>query len=152
MRDRRLHPLRGYGPVVALATAFLAVSALTGPARRLQLTIGADAGAATTPAAGQGAAALPADTGTAASGGAAAADAAGGPATTRPSGPTAPRRVTRTGRAGAGGADAAGQAAAPPIGTVTPCSDRARQIPKDPYSTPCMAFTGYNGGATSRGV
>ncbi|HKY74766.1 MAG TPA: hypothetical protein VJS45_01395, partial [Acidimicrobiia bacterium] len=42
MSGRRLRLLRGYGPVVALAMAFLAVSALTVPARRLQLTVGAD--------------------------------------------------------------------------------------------------------------
>ena len=43
-------------------------------------------------------------------------------------------------------------AAAEPLGAVTPCSDRAKQIPKDPYSPPCLAFTGNNGGATARGV
>lgn len=152
MNGRRWRALRGYGPVVALATAFLAVSALTVPARRLQLTVGADgagagAGAAAAGPGGGPAGGAPAATGNAASG--AAVDA--GPATTRPSGPTAPRRVTRPGRAGSG--DAAGEAAAAePLGAVTPCSDRAKQIPKDPYSPPCMAFTGNNGGATSRGV
>src|SRR5258705_285620 len=45
-----------------------------------------------------------------------------------------------------------GAAAAEPLGAVTPCSDRAKQIPKDPYSPPCLAFAGNNGGATSRGV
>jgi hypothetical protein len=58
--------------------------------------------------------------------------------------------VTRPGRAGVGGDGEA--AAGEPLGAVTPCSDRARQIPKDPYSPPCLAFTGHNGGATSRGV
>jgi hypothetical protein len=37
-------------------------------------------------------------------------------------------------------------------GGVTPCADRARQVPEDPYSPPCFAFEGDNGGATSRGV
>jgi hypothetical protein len=32
------------------------------------------------------------------------------------------------------------------------CKDRDRQVPRDPYSPPCIAFTGDNGGATSRGV
>ncbi|MDQ1502566.1 MAG: hypothetical protein QOD57_293, partial [Actinomycetota bacterium] len=150
MSARRLHYLRGYGPVVALATAFLAVSALTVPAHRLQLTVGVDAGGAGT-AGPTGEAAAPVAPGAAASGGAAGggAGSAAGPATTRPSGPTAPRRVTRPGRAGSAGSD---EAAGEPLGAVTPCSDRARQIPKDPYSTPCMAFAGNNGGATSRGV
>ncbi len=32
------------------------------------------------------------------------------------------------------------------------CPDRPKQVPGDPYSPPCIAFTGSNGGATSRGV
>jgi hypothetical protein len=39
-----------------------------------------------------------------------------------------------------------------PVGPVTPCVDRTRQIPNDPYSPPCLAFSGFNGGATHRGV
>ncbi|MDQ2648911.1 MAG: ABC transporter substrate-binding protein, partial [Actinomycetota bacterium] len=40
-------------------------------------------------------------------------------------------------------------------GAVAPaagCPDRAVQVPGDPYSPPCVAFSGANGGATSRGV
>jgi len=40
-------------------------------------------------------------------------------------------------------------------GTVTPgspCGDRADQITGDPYSPPCIAFSGDNGGATATGV
>ncbi|MGH9009535.1 MAG: ABC transporter substrate-binding protein, partial [Acidimicrobiia bacterium] len=70
-------------------------------------------------------------------------------ATTRPSGPPVGRRVVRPGQAGSADETAA---SAEPLGAVTPCSDRARQIPKDPYSPPCLAFSGNNGGATSRGV
>jgi hypothetical protein len=138
-----------------LATAFLAVSALTVPARRLQLTVGAEGGGAgASAAAATGDAASPVATGAAASGGAEAGSAASaaGPATTRPSGPTAPRRVTRPGRAGSGGGADEETTAAEPLGAVTACSDRVKQIPKDPYSPGCMAFTGNNGGATSRGV
>ena len=36
--------------------------------------------------------------------------------------------------------------------TTEGCPDRDRQIPGDPYSPPCIAFSGSNGGATSRGV
>ena len=150
MRSGRLRTLRGYGPVIALAVAFFAVSALTVPARRLQLTVGADATGAAVTADGSGAGAGPSGA-AAASGSAASGAVDAGPATTRPSGPAAPRRVTRPGRAGSvEGGDAA--EAAEPLGAVTPCSDRARQIPKDPYSPPCLAFTGNNGGVTSRGV
>jgi hypothetical protein len=42
----------------------------------------------------------------------------------------------------------------PPAGTAAPgaCADRTAQVPGDPYSPPCVAFSGANGGATSRGV
>ncbi|NLV56941.1 MAG: ABC transporter substrate-binding protein [Acidimicrobiales bacterium] len=36
--------------------------------------------------------------------------------------------------------------------TVTACPDGGRQVPDDPYSPPCFAFEGDNGGATSQGV
>lgn len=32
------------------------------------------------------------------------------------------------------------------------CPDRVQQVPGDPYSPPCVSFSGDNGGATSRGV
>ncbi len=35
---------------------------------------------------------------------------------------------------------------------VQGCADRAVQVPGDPYSPPCVAFSGDNGGATYRGV
>ncbi len=36
--------------------------------------------------------------------------------------------------------------------TVRACTDRDRQVARDPYSPPCFQFEGDNGGATSRGV
>ena len=150
MSGRRLRLLRGYGPVVALAMAFLAVSALTVPARRLQLTVGVDPIGSPGPSAALDAGGVAAGGGTAASGDVVSGAADAGSTTTRPSGPAGTRRVTRPGRAGAAGAD--GVAAGDPLGAVTPCADRAKQIPKDPYSPPCLAFTGNNGGVTSRGV
>jgi hypothetical protein len=57
------------------------------------------------------------------------------------------------GRAGtegkAGTTKTAGGATAPAKGS---CPDRSQQIPGDPYSPPCIAFSGSNGGATTRGV
>ena len=44
---------------------------------------------------------------------------------------------------GGSGASAAG---------AQPCDDRDVQVPGDPYSPPCIAFDGDNGGATHRGV
>ena len=43
-------------------------------------------------------------------------------------------------------------ARAGPNAGVRPCDDRPLQVPGDPYSPPCYAFSGDNGGATSRGV
>jgi hypothetical protein len=52
-----------------------------------------------------------------------------------------------TGASGSGaGNDGAGGAG------VQPCTDRARQVPGDPYSPPCFTFSGDNGGSTYRGV
>ena len=48
---------------------------------------------------------------------------------------------------GGGGGDAG--SAAPASGG---CPDRALQVPGDPYSPPCIEFSGDNGGATAKGV
>jgi hypothetical protein len=40
----------------------------------------------------------------------------------------------------------------PPPPAKGSCPDRTKQIPGDPYSPPCVTFSGSNGGATSRGV
>ncbi|HEX4978489.1 MAG TPA: hypothetical protein VFV35_00345, partial [Acidimicrobiales bacterium] len=37
-------------------------------------------------------------------------------------------------------------------GQVGPCAGRTKQIEGDPYSPPCIAFEGDNGGATAKGV
>lgn len=56
---------------------------------------------------------------------------------------------------GAGGtAGSAGRGTGPATGgaTVSACTDRPVQIPGDPYTPPCIAFAGDNGGTTYRGV
>jgi hypothetical protein len=64
--------------------------------------------------------------------------------------------VVATGSQTAAGATtgATGTAAAAGGGgtTVSGCPDRKQQVPGDPYSPPCVAFGGDNGGATYRGV
>lgn len=45
-----------------------------------------------------------------------------------------------------------GQAASGWGTTVTPCADRAKQVPDAGYSPPCFEFDGDNGGATTKGV
>ncbi len=61
--------------------------------------------------------------------------------------------ATDPGADGTGAAPAVGWggSTAAPAGTH-PCPDRALQVPNDPYSPPCVAFSGSNGGATTRGV
>lgn len=49
---------------------------------------------------------------------------------------------------GPGGAAGGGEGAA----AVSGCADRPVQVPGDPYSPPCVVFSGDNGGATYRGV
>jgi hypothetical protein len=89
-----------------------------------------------------------------------------GAGATTASGPTArsgsPAGAARTGNGAAGGGTSAGAAggnatgpgsktaAAPP--RVGGCTNRKAQVPNDPYSPPCIAFSGDNGGATARGV
>jgi hypothetical protein len=50
--------------------------------------------------------------------------------------------------AGPGGTGRSGVAPA----RTSACGDRPAQVPGDTYSPPCIAFTGDNGGTTSRGV
>ena len=63
---------------------------------------------------------------------------------------TTPDGSAVTGPGGSGGADGGPGATVP--GTKGGCPDRQEQVPGDPYSPPCIAFTGSNGGATSKGV
>jgi hypothetical protein len=62
--------------------------------------------------------------------------------------------LTGTATGGGGGASqpAANGAPASPAATTGTCPDRKQQVPGDPYSPPCIAFRGDNGGATSKGV
>jgi hypothetical protein len=57
-----------------------------------------------------------------------------------------------TGSTLAGGGTATGSAGTPVAPGVHACTDRALQIPNDPYSPPCLTFSGSNGGATAKGV
>jgi hypothetical protein len=67
-----------------------------------------------------------------------------------------PETVSTTPDGAAAGTDpaaagGAGGAAGVP-GATGGCPDRQEQVPGDPYSPPCIAFEGSNGGATSKGV
>lgn len=114
----------GYGPLLATLVFFAVVTTFVPTVARREV---ASAGGGTA--------------GSTATGGPAGAGAtAGGPAETLPDGSVAP--------ADAGGGTAAGAVPA----EASACGDRTAQIPGDPYSPPCIAFTGDNGGATARGV
>jgi hypothetical protein len=54
-----------------------------------------------------------------------------------------------TGAAGAAGT--AGHTVTTP-GKTEPCNGQTEQVPGDPYSPPCITFSGNNGGATATGV
>lgn len=47
---------------------------------------------------------------------------------------------------------ATGGTGGPQAGAAAGCPDRELQVPGDPYSPPCVAFSGNNGGGTHKGV
>lgn len=127
--------VRPYLPVAAAAVAFLVMAAVVGPAPR---DVQALAGNVDVPLASG----VPQQ----------------GPVAVEDGVPGSTQEAT----AGAGGLDggAAGgvPGGAPGTGSdaggggVVPCGDRSAQVPGDPYSPPCLAFSGDNGGATATGV
>jgi hypothetical protein len=125
--DRRL--LKGYGPLAALLVAFLLMAVLVPTVAPTQdivhLTRSATAGAVGG-AAGKGAKAAASSS---TSGTAAAGSATSGAASTS---------------SGGSGAVATGKTGS--------CGSQTEQVPGDPYSPPCIAFSGSNGGATSPGI
>jgi hypothetical protein len=115
--------LRSYGPLLAVAIAFVVMATVVSPVTRERVEY---AGAVTVPT-------LPSQDGTAGGGD-------GGVAT----------GGTTTGGGGTGGATGGSGSS---TGGVQPCpGGRTKQVPGDPYSPPCYAFSGSNGGATSKGV
>jgi len=121
--------LRGYGPL-AVAAALLLLMSLLVPSKSPNKVTAAGAGADT----GVDSGIVGGDAGTA--GQAGTAGTAGGTA------------GSAGGAAGAAKPGAAAAAAA----AKSPCTDRKDQVAGDPYSLPCIAFSGNNGGATSKGV
>ena len=135
--SRPLHPgqrlLRGYGPLAIFALMILLMSVLVPSKVPDQNVAAGGTGSVSTGTTGDGGTAVT------------------GPETvsTTPEGSEA---------AGAGGAEGSGaegggggEGAAPP-GATGGCPDRQEQVPGDPYSPPCIAFSGDNGGATHKGV
>jgi hypothetical protein len=118
--------LKGYGPLAALIAAFalMAVLAPTVAPGRLvgSSTAGAGSGGALGAAGKKGLA------GTAGAAG------------------------TGAGALSSGAAGSSSTSGAAAAGHSTPCPGQSQQVPGDPYSPPCIAFSGSNGGATSQGV
>ena len=144
--------LRGYGPLAAFAAMFVAISLFvptvrteirTEPASSSQ---GSGAGDDTLldgedPAAVEGATADAATAGTEGAAGTSGAAGSSGSSSPGASQPGAAKPGAGSGPGAQGGA-----------GGVTPCKDRKKQDPGDPYSPPCYSFSGSNGGATATGV
>ena len=127
--ERRL--LKGYGPLAGLLLMFVLMAAFVPSIAREQDVVSAGAGSG---AASTGAGATGAATGAAGAAGAAAAGTAG----------SAGRSSATAARPGA--------VASAGAGTTAACPGKSLQVPGDPYSPPCIAFSGNNGGATSQGV
>jgi hypothetical protein len=130
--------MRGYGPLAVFALMILLMSVLV-PSRVPD--------AAQVAAEGPGGLSPGDGTGGATGGGVGGDPTQPGPGGTGTGGATGGGNGGGDGGATAGGGD--GQVQAQGVG---PCPDRAEQIPGDPYSPPCIAFSGDNGGATHRGV
>ena len=135
---RRL--LKGYGPL-ALASLLFLLMAMFVP------TVGAPEPTAVTTGA-------PSAAGT--SGGTTADTVAAPDAAAAPADGAAPADATGGATGGAGGAAPAGGGKGQPAtatgGKTGPCAGREKQIAGDPYSPPCIAWEGDNGGATAKGV
>jgi hypothetical protein len=127
---------RPYLPVIAVGLGFLLMAAVVAPLpRATQVVSGPGQGAlgALGPAGGLG-------------GDLAAGEAGDGGAD--PAGPGG-------GGGGAGGGGGGGAGPGEDGGGATgvrPCPDRAAQVAGDPYSPPCLVFSGDNGGSTHSGV
>jgi hypothetical protein len=145
--------LRGYGPLVAFIVFFGLMAAMAPTIDQTGEPAATDAGP-TQETGGNGTAATPmqdTDGGDDQAVGAdgptvddpdAGTETTGGEGEATESGTEQPTEEGGNGN-GNGGATVAG---------AQPCEDRDVQVPGDPYSPPCIAFDGDNGGATHRGV
>lgn len=128
--------LRGYAPVAILGVLF-ALMAATVPSTYSDTDVATSGLGATD---GFESADGPGDSSTGARG--ATVDGTPGTPTAAGAAPTGEAGTADPAAAGGGGGPVPGQS----------CPDRAEQIPGDPYSPPCIQFSGDNGGATAKGV
>lgn len=128
---------RGYGPLIGFTAVFLAVAVLV-PSQQREVRVEAAGSDSEI------------DGGSAGTDEELATDVAGATE-------TVPGADAAAGGAGPGGGAAGGNRSGGGNGTATSGPARvagcgAAQVPGDPYSPPCVQFSGGNGGATSRGV
>ena len=122
--------LKGYGPLAALLVAFVLMATLVPTKAPQQDVVHETQAVSGTGTSGAGSTTATTTPGSAASG------AAGGSAGT----------AGKAGTAGAAGTAASSTA----LGKTSACA--GAQVSGDPYSPPCISFSGNNGGATSAGV
>jgi len=139
-RDRLF---RGYGPLIGFAAVFLAVAVLV-PSQQREVRVEAGAAGSVRRSAVSGDASADEEVAPDAS----VEDATLDPAAADAAAAGAGGGTTGGGAGGVNGVAAGGSTSGPP--KVSGCA--GPQIPGDPYSPPCVQFTGDNGGATSRGV
>ncbi len=140
---RRL--LRGYAPLTIFVVAFALITVLVPSISREENVVTVHDGQAAAAAADGNAA----STSTTLPGGAASGTGTPGPPATGSNSGSSP---TGSATAGNGNGTTRSGGGAAVTGTTTACSGQALQIPGDPYSPPCVAFSGNNGGATYNGV
>jgi hypothetical protein len=136
---------RGYGPVAVLAALLVLVAVAVPSKIPKSASVAASSPAIQNPAAGS------TGSGSAGSPGAGSSTA---PASASSSVPGA--TASSSGSGGGTGAKAGTSGTAGRTvtvsGTSAPCAGQRLQVPGDPYSPPCVTFSGSNGGATSKGV
>jgi hypothetical protein len=128
--------LKGYGPLAVLLVAFVLMAMLVPTKAPQQEVVHETQSADTAGASGAGG-----GTGAAGSTGAAAAGTAG----------AAGGAGAAAGRASTAAAKTAA-VAGPATGKTGSCPGQTEQVSGDPYSPPCIAFSGSNGGPTAAGV
>jgi len=135
----RIRLFHGYAPLIVIVAAFALITTLTPTVaperdvvtvRETSTLTGGGANSARENSGGGSMSTVPGAT--AAPGGGGAAGSTGGTASTGTSG--------------------CASTAGPATGTTGSCPGQALQVPADPYSPPCITFSGNNGGSTSHGV
>ncbi len=147
---------RGYGPLIGFAAIFLAIAVLV-PSQQREVRVEPVDPSQLSGSAASGSGAVGADGEPLSDAEVAGLSEEAGAGTDLGDGGLSSDGGQGAGGAGAGGSGAAGNAGGPGGASAGPanvagCADRPLQVPSDPYSPPCMTFSGSNGGATSPGV